>query len=66
MKEIESFNFRGFENQEQETTDWRVRDFHLGKTNLLVRLAPDMDDGFLERLGRILKSETPHSKNQEN
>jgi hypothetical protein len=63
MKQIDSVNFRGFENQGQETTDWMVRDFHLGKTNLQVRLAPDMDEGFLERLGRILKSENPNSKN---
>ena len=65
MKQIELVNFRGFENQGQETSDWRGRDFHLGKTNLQVRLAPDMDDGFLERLGRILKSENPNSKNQQ-
>ena len=66
MKQIEAVNFRGFENQGQEKTDWRRRDFHLGKTNLQVRLALDMDDGFLERLGRILKSENPNSKNQQN
>ena len=64
MKQIEAVNFRGFEDQGRETSDWTVRDFHLGKTNLQVRLAPDMDDGFLERLGRILKSEKPISKNQ--
>ena len=63
MKEIETVNFQKFEDQGQETTDWRARDFYLGKTNLQVRLAPDMDDGFLERLGRILKSETFPSKN---
>ena len=65
MKQIDSVNFRGFENQRQETTDWRLKDFHLGKTNLHIRLAPDMDDGFLERLGRILKSENPNSKTQQ-
>ena len=64
MKQIEAVNFRGFENQGQEETDWTVRDFNLGKTNLQVRLASDMDDGFLERLGRILKSENSNSKNQ--
>ena len=57
MKQIEAVNFRGFENQRQKATDWTVRDFNLGKTNLQVRLASDMDYGFLERLGRILKSE---------
>ena len=61
MKQIEAVNFLGFENQGQET----LKDFHLGKTNLQVRLAPDMDDGFLERLGRILKSENPNSKTQQ-
>ena len=34
MKQIDPVNFRGFENQGRETTDWKVRDFHLGKTNL--------------------------------
>ena len=57
MKQIEAVNFRGFENQRQKATDWTVRDINLGKTNLQVRLASDMDYGFLERLGRILKSE---------
>jgi len=64
MKQIEAVNFRGFENQGQGATDWTVRDFNLGKTNLQVRLASDMDDGFLERLGRILKSENSNSKTQ--
>jgi hypothetical protein len=64
MKQIEAVNFRGFENRGQKATDWTVRDFNLGKTNLQVRLASDMDYGFLERLGRILNSENPNSKNQ--
>ena len=66
MKEIEPVNFQEFEDQGKEEIGWRSKDFHLGKTNLQVRLAPDMDDGFLERLGRILKSEKPTSKNQQN
>jgi len=65
MKEIEQINFQEFEDQGKEVIGWRSKDFHLGKTNLQVRLAPDMDDGFLERLGRILKSENPKSKTQQ-
>ena len=64
MEEIDPVNFQEFEGQGKETICWRSKDFHLGKTNLQVRLAPDMDDGFLERLGRILNSENPNSKNQ--
>jgi hypothetical protein len=63
MKEIEPVNFQKFEDQGKEAIGRRSKDFHLGKANLQVRLASDMDDGFLERLGRILKSETFPLKN---
>ena len=32
---------------------------HVGQRKLQVRLAGDMDENFLERLGQILKLETP-------
>ena len=32
---------------------------HVGQRKLQVRLAGDMDEKFLERLGHILKLETP-------
>ncbi len=39
-----------------------TKDPYLGKLNIKVRLASDMDDGFLERLRRVLASENENSQ----
>ena len=52
MNEIEQIDLNKYEDKEPIFVD--KKDFYLGKLNLKVRLSPDMDDGFLERLRRIL------------
>ena len=61
MEEKDLIRLNGFDDQKQSLC--QEKDFYLGKTNLQVRLAPDMDEKFLERLGHILRSETSPSKN---
>ena len=55
MKETEPMDLQKYEDKEPIFVD--KKDFYLGKLNLKVRLSSDMDDGFLERLRRILASE---------
>ena len=57
MGEIDPGYSKRFE--EQDSSFHQVKDFHVGKTKLQVRLASDMDEKFLERLGRILRNESP-------
>ena len=61
MEEKDLIRLNRFDDQKQSLS--QEKEFHLGKTNLQVRLAPDMDEEFLERLGRILRSETSPSQN---
>lgn len=61
MNEIEQIYLHKCEDKEPIFVD--KKDSYLGKVNLKVRLASDMDDGFLERLKRILASENANSKN---
>ena len=61
MKETEPMDLQKYDDKEPIFVD--KKDFYLGKLNLKVRLSSDMDDGFLERLRRILASENENSKN---
>ena len=59
MKKRERMDLQKYEDKEPIFVD--KKNYYLGKLNLKVRLASDMDDEFLERLRRILASE--NSKN---
>jgi hypothetical protein len=61
MNEIEQIDLHKYEDKEPIFVG--KKDSYLGKVNLKVRLSSDMDDGFLERLKRILASENSNSKN---
>ena len=60
MEAIDPVSSNNFEDQtvlpDTLTDQWSS--IYVGKTNLCVRLAGDMDERFLERLGRILRNET--------
>lgn len=57
MQSNEQMNYQ--DSKEEEPTN---KGYYLGKTNLKVRLASDMDYGFLERLRRVLDSENSKIK----
>ena len=61
MKEIEQMDLN--KHEDKEPICMATKDPYLGKLNIKVRLASDMDDGFLERLRRVLASENANSKN---
>jgi len=61
MNEIEQIDLHKYEYKETIFVDKKYS--YIGKVNLKVRLSSDMDDGFLERLKRILASENTNSKN---
>jgi hypothetical protein len=54
MGEIDLVYSNRFE--EQDSSFHQVKDFHVGQTKLQVRLASDMDEKFLERLGSLLRN----------
>ena len=55
MKEKDPVSSDRFDNQKQGFC--QDKNLHVGQTKLQVRLAPDMDEKFLERLGRTLTLE---------
>lgn len=61
MKETEAMDLQKHDDKEPIFVD--KKDSYLGKVNLKVRLSSDIDDGFLERLRRLLASENSNSKN---